>query len=225
MSCHQRGAWLRLTFGIALATSLIACESAQTSATPDYEGAIGEVARVLTESRADNKYALNRQTPEQVSHFVRQSLGVNLWDSDIDPIVTYYATALGGIDFQSTFERDPQTKVQTLLVAHALAWQVAMTLVFKEYNQPQADRILLKHVAIDEDWPDRDSAGADRWQQQLVEIYWRFYGREPNTAEIAAQQSAWLSITQDNGIYNGAPAFGWVAIVYAMLASQEYWNL
>ena len=88
----------RLVTYIALLLLGISCRCSQTSNTPDYEGALQQVSRVITTAQRSETVGTTRLTPEQMSATLAGALGINnLWgdDSQYDPIVDFFGVALG----------------------------------------------------------------------------------------------------------------------------------
>ena len=95
------------------------CENkdAETTAVPDFEGAVQTVSRVIVTGTDSDRVAVTRMTPEQATQTIEKSLGIYLGsrEHNWNLILNNYLVALGGIDFESTFERERATKIQTLL--------------------------------------------------------------------------------------------------------------
>lgn len=219
--------WIDIIF-ICLGTAgLQSCRCSGTSSTPDLDGAVESISRVITDAPEGDQAVMMRLTPEQYSNFVSQKLGVTLWEnSDVDPIVEYFGVALGGVDFQSTFERDPSAKVQTQLVVRSLAWTIALLLVFNEFERIQAGEVaqIFTQCSLTEDWPSADAAANARWESQLREFYWRFFARPPTDEEMALNKEAFIAIARDNGEGEWAP-MGWMGVLYALMSTEEFWYL
>ncbi len=144
-----------------------------------------------------------------------------------------FGVPLGGIDFESASIRDRSTKAQTLLVARVVAMQLTQAALYKEWLKPNGAKVVFSKCDLNADRPFRDSdknssvsvqnnikAGESRWNDQVEEFFYRFYQRPPTEEEITAVKSAFLDAADAEG-YNLA---GWIAVVYAMLASQEFWH-
>ena len=216
-----------------LVLSHSSCKCAQTSSTPDYEGALQSVSRVITAAPSSDRFAMTRLTPEQMSATMGEALGLpNLWgaNSAYDPIVDFFGVALGGVDFQSTFERDRSAKIQTLLVARSLAMMVALTVVGQEASRADEDKLLFTIANMHSDSPNE---GAVRWTEQSTDLYWRLLARAPTEEEIAAHAEAFLSVAQgsnmvtqnSDGSSSQWTGWGWATVLYALLSSEEFWNL
>ena len=66
-----------------------------------------------------------------------------------------------------------------------------------------------------------DAESEQRWAMQLEELYYRFYARAPTDAERAAVRKAFLVSMQ----HEGYPPSAWVIVLYALLASEEFWHV
>lgn len=202
-----------------------ACKNKVTSSTGDYEKATRAVSKVVKNSQRSKRVAVTLVTPEQASNTIYQALGFRLWEgSDIDPIVELFGVALGGVDFQSTFERDRNPRVHTLLVTRSIAWTAAIIAVFNDSDRDIADRQVFNIADLSTDWPDVAGGAGQRWEDQLADLYWRLLARAPTADEIAAHKAAFTAISTDNGHAEWG-GFGWIGILYALLSTQEFWNL
>ena len=192
----------------------------------DFIDSFKDVSDAIDATQTTAKVGLVRMVPEQMSNTILSNLGVRLWEgSDIDPIVDFFGVALGGVDFQSNFERDTSAKIQTLLVARSLAWMVSVKLVFDESDKVNGAQtpVVFNQALLFEDTPDNDGSG--RWNEQLTEIYWRLLARPPTEAEISLHRDLFNQVLVENGVGENWPPFGWMAVFYAILASEEYWNI
>ena len=181
------------------------------------------MGRVMTSGENTARMAVVRLTPEQIRNTLEAVLGVSFQYGDYNLITDAYGVALGGVDFQSNFERDPSAKVQTLLVARGLAWAATVTFIFQEFERSSADRLVFTVANMEEDGPDND--GSDAWNAQLVDIYWRLLARAPTAAEVAAVSEAFVALRDNNGQGNGWAPYGWMGVIYALLSTEEFWNI
>ena len=218
-------------FMIIMATS-ISCKCSQTSSTPDFEEALQNVAKVITKAPTKDHVAMSRLTPEQMSATMNDALGLeNLWgDSEYDPIVDFFGVALGGVDFQSTFVRDPTTKIQTLLVARSLAMMVAFSVVAAEAQRSDSEKLLFVIADMDRDLP--GDGEEDPWTNQVTDIYWRLLARAPTPDELVALREAFLAVgtgshitRNSDGSVSEWTGYGWITILYGILSTEEFWNL
>jgi hypothetical protein len=169
---------------------------------------------------------LTRLSPEQVSNALRQSLGLELtWTAGdgrkVDGIVTEYGIPLGGIDFANTFERDPTSQIHTLLTVRLLSWQGAEWIVWKDgelLSKGGSPKLFDSGFLMWQYIP--GSQYEDKWTAQLEKIYWSLLSRAPDAEELALQKAAFTDIAS-----NDNPGVAWIASIYAILASSEYWNL
>lgn len=181
-------------------------------------------------------FALARLTPEQLSNDLVQSVnfGTELrldaahsWNGQpIDYMLLIYGVPLGGIDFGAAARRDPTTKAQTLLVSRTLAWFYANSAIWKDVNLDPAARVLFTKADIVHDRPDAtDPMSVERWSSQVEEWFWRFYSRPPTTTEVAAVRVAFLAGMKANvGEAWESPYHGWLTVLYALLATQEFFH-
>ena len=178
---------------------------------------------MITNASNTSRMAVVRLTPEQVRNTLETTLGISWQYGDYNLIVDAYGVALGGVDFNSTFERDPSAKVQTLLVARGLAWAAAVTFIFQEYNRVTSERLIFTTADMDFDAPDNN--GSANWNAQLVELYWFLLARAPTQAEIDAISQSFTSLRDSNGQGDGWPAYGWMGVLYSLLSTEEFWNI
>jgi hypothetical protein len=209
----------------------VGCKCSQTSSTPDYEEALQNVSKVITQAPSSDRVAMALMTPEQMSATIRDALGVdNLWPgSEYDPIVDFFGVALGGVDFQSTFERDRSAKIQTLLVVRSLAMMTAFTVVGAESARSDGDKLVFTIVNMGADTP---NDGGERWTSQVTDLYWRLLSREPTTDELAVIAEAFLAVGTGSNVTNNSDGsvsewtgWGWVTVLYGILSTEEFWNL
>jgi len=189
-------------------------------------------------------FALSRSTPEQLSNNIVLALNYGAGPDELrfysedsgqthDYLQMLFGVPLGGIDFETSSIRDRSTKAQTLLVARVIAMELTQAALYKEYLKPAGSKVVFSKCNINEDRPFRDSdnnspanvqnsikEGEVRWLEQVEELFYRFYQRPPTTEEVAAVKSAFLIAADAEGYILA----GWVSVVYAMLASQEFWH-
>ncbi len=187
-------------------------------------------------------HALARITPEQLGKDLRATVNFGQeFEFDVpeigqrlDYLILGFGVPLGGIDFRTAARRDRQTKAQTLLVARVIAWQLAGAALWKEHDTEVSARQVFTKCTLETDRPYQESdatlplgrqvairEGETRWAAQVDEFFFRFYARPPTPAELEAVKSTFLAGYNNEGY---APA-GWIPVLYAMLASQEFWHL
>lgn len=188
-------------------------------------------------------YALTRVTPEQLGANIRRTLNLHTdftYDDPyagqtIDFLQVLFGVPLGGIDFQTATTRDPGTKAQTLLIARVIAWQFAVMGVWTENDLDQADRKVFTKCTLEVDRPyfePWDSwrnetqiaqirEGEARWALQVEELFYRLYSRPPSATETALIKDAFLAALE----HQGYPQAGWITVIYAMLATEEFWHI
>jgi hypothetical protein len=181
-----------------------------------------------------------RLTPEQVSRILEKRLNYTTgWrDGDgrfFDLIVRIFGVPLGGVDFESAFERDASAKVHTLLVSRTLAWNVATEFIVWELDPKAAKKEsrarVLTLVNLKTDFPSEaapsfppvaDLAARDaRWRAQLDDLYWRLFARPPRAEETAACARAFARAMT----HQPSPPAGWLIVLYGLLSTAEFWNL
>jgi hypothetical protein len=189
--------------------------------------------------------ALTRVVPEQLSNNLVAA--VNFGDDPdefryddmyagqrIDYLLVQFGVPLGGVDFVTATRRDVSTKAQTLLVARVVASRLAVAAVWKEWEREPGERVVFTKCDMQTDRPWRASdaegttaektaarAADGRWAAQVEELYFRFYARPPTSAELDAVRAAFLAVYAEEGYPGGA----WVAVIYALLASEEFWHV
>lgn len=191
-------------------------------------------------------FALSRMTPEQVSNnfAINGNYGAGPGEfrsvnaatgQTFDYLLFLYGVPLGGIDFVNASVRDPSTKAQTLLIARNIAWSLGQAVVWKEFNLDAEDRVVFTATDLRRDrpyyseWDDWRSSDADRseiarleetWLSQVEELWWRFYSRPPTEVESEAVRTMFVAAMAEEGY----PAAGWVALLYAIFSTQEFWH-
>lgn len=169
--------------------------------------------------------ALRRLTPEQLSNHIYNATGYRFersgpYGQTFDLIVDYFAVPLGGVDFDSAMTRDASVRVQTLLVARALAWASALAVVNQEARGRVPATVFTK-CDLRRDRPDASAASAAAWNEQLTTTFWRFLARAPTSSEVDAIAATFVSVADRES----SAANGWVAVLYAMMSTAEFWNI
>lgn len=180
---------------------------------------------------------LMRLAPEQVAAHMEKALGFRLTYDDWkgkkhDVINESYGVALGGVDFEGAFKRDPVAKVTTLLICRSLAWEAATRAVRGDLKGTNNPPVFTK-AAVDKDRPYGASdnnlsgqerieiqAGEARWQEQISELYWRLYSRPPTAPEMATVRAAFVRAFEIEKNISKA----WILVLYGLLSSSEFWN-
>lgn len=170
--------------------------------------------------------AVNRLTPEQISRQIKQSLAIDMgWTDDDgrfhDSLVEGYGVPLGGIDFVSAHKRDPTPKVQTLLLVHRIAYDVADAVVWRESRPDNEGTVVFQHCHLNKDFPGSNASMDARWMAQLEDFYWRLLARPPTAAEKALVRATAIDIMQREK----SPPTVWRLVLYALLSSQEFWTI
>ena len=218
----RQGRALRSGACLALVTALASCQpsgvpQAPAGALPD--GPLPPDAGALT--------SVARLTPEQVSKTFLAALGTDYGISDPDSgaILSYathaFSVPLGGVDFLARVrDRDPSTKVQTLLVARGITWGLATKLVEHELEAPPPADTLFTRCRFGADYPGLDEAARARWEAQVQELYARLFSRRATSEELALLADTFNRIVAREG--TTAPA--WLATLYALISSMETWH-
>jgi len=179
-----------------------------------------------------------RLTPVEISNRLYQAVEYR-WTfpdglgSTIDIVKDFFGPALGGLDFESAHVRDHSAKVQTILTARLITWNIMLQVIFREavpanaliftLSDPNVDRPFL----IPEDLAQPPAtqtairAGEDRWELQLKNFYWRFYSRAITDEELIAVRISFSDIVRNDpaGVLGG-----WLFTMYAMSSTEEFWN-
>ena len=200
------------------------------------------VAVAQTSGQSGTGFGLTRIAPEQFTNNLQMVANIGSeWRSfdansgrTIDWLVASYGVSLGGIDFNSASHRDPATKAQTVLVARALAADLASSAVWKDWQRGDGKRQLFTKCDLGKDRPVTAddakasptqlasvTAGEARWNAQVDELFWRFYSRPPTDEERASVKAAFVQTLKNEGY----PQAGWISVLYALLASEEFWLL
>ena len=165
-----------------------------------------------------------RLTPEQVSATFVTALGLDYGISDGNDKFFSYVTSslavpLGGVDFNARVrDRDPLTKVQTLLVSRGVSWPLAIRLIERELAAPP-DPLFTK-CSFTEDYPSKDEASRQRYEAQLQEFYQRLFSRNATPTEIALHTETFERVYAREGVTSAA----WLVTLYALLSSLETWH-
>jgi hypothetical protein len=185
-------------------------------------------------------FSLTRLTPEQFSHFITNGLGYEFSYTDpatnrkIDLINVIYGVSLGGIDFTSVSKRDLSIKAQTLLATRLVSWEMSRASVYVDLGRAENDRLLFTECKLETDRPFVDSDlnespeaqqsirdGEIRWEKQVESLFWRLYSRPATSVEINAVKTAFITSMNSEGYLPTT----WLTVIYAMMSSQEFWNL
>jgi hypothetical protein len=167
-----------------------------------------------------------RLTPEQISVHLEQVFGhsqqyVGLYGLPQDHITTAHGVALGGIDYILASKRDPFPRTQTVLISRMLAWQVAVEVVLNHSDPMRTPKLrIFDKVDIERDRPDNE--GAQRWEAQLDDLYWRMFSRAPTADEVRACRNAFLILMDRDG---NNTVIAWIGVLYALVSTMEFWVL
>jgi hypothetical protein len=182
---------------------------------------LGEASKDIVTSQqpipvsARKTSALALLTPDQISNRFFESLGYRyervVKGTKQNLITTTLAVPLGGVDFDSVSEYDPNPKVQNLMIVRLLAWNAAKDIVARESKG--APQIFTKCDLK------KDKPGTERWRAQVDDLYWRLYSRGPREAEWANLEKLFSSI------HANEPSLPqtWTLFLYALLSTAEFW--
>lgn len=192
------------TILVAMGLSLLGCGS---DAVPRDDEDRGSVARL---------------TPEQMIQTLLVSLDT-FYGFEADGKINHYlaegflAVPLGGVDFLNRVrQRDPLTKVQTVLVSRVVAFPAAQALIAKEQERAG----IFTKCSFSEDYPSKDGAARTRWVAQIQDFYLRLYARYATDEEVSLIEATFERVYAREG--NTADA--WLAILYSLISSMETWN-
>jgi len=167
-----------------------------------------------------------RLTPEQISQHLERTFGhTRRYQSGagytIDALVSNLGVALGGIDYMLASNRDPFPRTQTVLISRMLAWEVAVEVVLNHADSMRSPKLrIFDKVDLDRDRP--DGAGAERWEAQLEDLYWRMFSRAPTAHEALACRNAFIILMEKHG---NNTVVAWIGVVYALISTVEFWVL
>ena len=219
---------------VLVATAL----SVQNCARPKHhdDDAPTPTAAPSTPNPYNHSAALYRMTPEQASNAIQQALGLTLSAKSSDGAAsdqfrTTFNIALGGVDFAPTRVRDPLAKVQTVLVARTLAYRAASQLIAAETNLVKAGQpaaiftkcdIRTDRPALPGETTPAAQKSEEHWSSQLDDLYWRIYSRAPSPPERQQIHDSFLKIyrSENNSVFRA-----WVATIYVLLSTSEFWHV
>ncbi len=187
-------------------------------------------------------FGLVRMMPEQLSQNIK-TLGFfdghevpNTYTGDkLDLLTLIYGVPLGGLDFETSSRRDPLTKAQTVLVSRTVSYSFALQIFYKDFQRPAGERLIFTSCDINQDrpfgltgdadlaapWQEHIKKGEVRWRAQVDDLFWRFLSRPPTENEIGPIKDLFFAALEDQK-WTGA---GWAGLLYALLASEEFWHL
>ena len=191
-------------------------------------------------SQDSTEYDVVLLTPEQMAKNIELTLGYKegVTDGDgvfHDGIADGLGPILGGINFTTAYRRDPNPKVQTLLVIRALAAALSSGIVGKAIDDSSPSRAIFAIADLRNDRPyvasedaglpaseaEAVKAGQERWLQQLIALHGRIIGRPPTQDELRDYRDFFVSAWQHQNKF--VPA-AWVAVAYVMISTQEFWT-
>ena len=164
--------------------------------------------------------SINRLTVEQVSKQLSLALDVQLEGGgpqyDNDRLLTPdFSVPLGGVDFVVASKRNHTTKLQTLLVARAAAWEALKVFAGTELDNGDAGLLACTAGTCP---PPGDPSGA--WEATADDLHWRIFGRPPTDDELTDMADLWNTLAANEP----EPVLAWIHLVYAMLTTAEFWH-
>ena len=117
-----------------------------------------------------------------------------------------------------------QPKLKTILISRVLAWFAAKRTV---QNDAYGGIWGGKRVFLDEAvFVNPTQPGDKIFDDHVKDLFWRLYSRPPSETEINAVNDTWLDVYSQaaGGTYERAMR-SWMAILYAMFSSQEFWHI
>jgi hypothetical protein len=169
--------------------------------------------------------AVARLAPEQYSQLLERAFGIKIGFSDsqgtyYDLITTSFAIPLGGVDFLShVLQRDPLTKVQTVLVARSISWVAAQIYIWQQLPLPKlhiSEQNLAALLAL----PNTNEL--EKWNAHLDDVYLRLFSRYPLEEERALVRKSFDEI---NRIEKGNYYAAWLFVVYSLFSTTEAWHV
>jgi hypothetical protein len=166
-------------------------------------------------------------SPEQFSKHLKKAFDLELtWTGEdglvVDGLVKSYGVPLGGLEFGTQDYRDPTPKVQNHLAARAIAWSAALQIFWKDCCTQGATPKIFSKVSLWEDSFSKGNTGA--WKAQLEDLYIRVLGRPPLEEEYQSIGPVFEKIANAQK-QTGANGWAWIAVLYSLFSSPEYWNL
>jgi hypothetical protein len=216
-----------------VAAALLALQA--TGCSCDRRGALSTPQAGYEDDGARINKPLGLITPEQFAGNVASALGYDDPEA-LDAILRDKAVALGGVDFRAAQRRSRTPTGQAQLTIRRLAWDIARAVVDRDVlrrtqNEP-ARTFLLANITVDRPELDDDRhlppeaqiAVKDsnrRYHAQIEDLYWRLLSRAPKDEERAIMNDLFLAVLKQESSTIAA----WKAVLYALLASMEYWNI
>jgi len=185
----------------------------------------------ISTATSPDGHSLFRISPEQVSNALKKTVGFADFrghdpylNEEYDRILDLFSVGLGGIDFTSASFRDPTTKAQTILISRIVAWFAAKRTV---QNDAFGGIWGGKRIFLDDAvFADPTQPGDKIFDDHVKDLFWRLYSRPPSETEINAVNATWLDIYSQaaGGTFEKAMR-SWMAVLYAMFSSQEFWHI
>ena len=179
-----------------------------------------------------------RLTPEQISKHIEATFGMKMGYKDNfgnfrDSIIEGYGVALGGIDYFTASQRDPSTKVQTLLVLRSLSWWVTNGAINDTYEPGVINFMTIADVRNDRPFHPSDAnrsaeeqaainAGEARWRAQIDDFYLRLFSRHPSEEEISILRAGFLEAWEAQNKFTPQ---AWRLIFFSLVSTMEFWSL
>ncbi len=154
--------------------------------------------------------------PEQFVRHIQAQFGLDLTKpyKGRSSALQRYLLPLGGLDHDTVYERDRQIKVQNLLAAQAIAWEAALRIMEQE-ERPQSAKVFITAR------PAQITTQHPAWNPRLQDVFLRILSRPTTPAESSLFEKNFQQLLERNA----NPVQAWTALVYALLASVEFWSL
>lgn len=173
----------------------------------------------------------SRLTPEQFANFARRvfqlemTVPVDSYGLRWDRVDEKFGVQLGGVDFESSFQRDATPTAQMVLAVRAVAIETASAVVNRDRIHLEKDEppVTFTLCNLNRDRPATpEDESAVKWRLQLEDFYWKILGRAPGTEDLAAASNAFLATKQAE---RGNTRRAWLMVLYGILSSAEFWAL
>lgn len=178
---------------------------------------------------------LRLMTPEQFVKIISSALKYDD-QSVLQALIDRYGVALGGVDFRVAMHRNQIPSGQSQLSIRRLAWDISTEIIKRDVDLQSLGKpgLSLNKVVIAVDRPTVSQdfllppeallaikEGEERFTQQINDLYWLLLARPPSSAELEHLKSTFVQVVAEEGSAESA----WRVLLYAVLASMEFWNI
>lgn len=112
------------------------------------------------------------------------------------------------------------TATETSLLSVLSAKQKA-ALIFSKVDLSSDRPFVEADFALPAEQQASHRAAAERWENQLIDLYWRLLQRPPRADEVAALGKSFAVVAKAED----SPTKAWILTLYGLLVSMEFWNL